>query len=377
MKRSIINLVSAIILITLIPVSTFAADSVNSGFSDIGSHWSKDYIIYLTADGAIKGFSDGTFRPENKITRAEFTAILLRALKNDVSQPKEGKWYSNYIAEAANRKYILSEEFDDVEKNITRGEMARMIVRTMNETYPANMVDYASRLSDYGKTPDAYKDFVLKAYVKGIITGRPGGIFAYADPATRAEAAVMIVRLVDTSKRVIPAEPVNNDVYMYEVEAEKEVKVETSHPELLTHIRKGMEILSGEGYTVTKYSKKYNVVYSYMYKDKVEADKPIGEGHSILGYHIYTEQDPRSSAYLPYQVSLYDTKNTLGQQKFKELVKDIFPEAYDKIIKELDNKSKDINYQGRVWEKVNGREIRVFTFEGYNQIDIYIALENE
>ena len=379
MKRSIINLILILIIliITWFRSSTaIAIDSGADGFKDTAAHWAKEYINCLAANGAIKGYTDGTFKPENKITRAEFIAILLRALSSDVGQPKEGKWYANYISEATNRKYIVSGDFDSVEKNITRGEMARMIVRTMNEAYPENMGDHAGQLSDYGKTPAEYKDFALKAYVKGVITGRPGGIFAYAELASRAEAAAMIVRLIDTTKRIIPAEPVNDNLYMYEIEAQKEMKVETSHPELLSHIRKGMEILPNDGisYTAAKYFKESNHIQFYMYKDKAEVDKPVGERKAFLSYHVYTEQDPNSDYYLPYNVFLYDTQNEIGYKRCKELIKDIFPEAYNKIVKELDNKAKDVNYHNKVWEKVNGREIRVFTFEGSKQINIFFAL---
>ena len=324
MKRSFNNLMLIILIIAWFWSSpAIAVDLGTNGFKDTTTHWAKDYISYLTDNGAIKGFTDGTFKPDNKITRAEFTAILLRALKNDVGQPEVGKWYANYITEATDCKYILSGEFDSVERNITRGEMARMIVRTMDETYPENMADYASQLSDYNKMPAEYKDFALKAYVKGIITGQPGGVFAYEDEASRAEATTMIVRLIDGGKRARPSEPVSSDIYIKEAVTGQEAKVTTSHPEIIPHIIKGMEILSGEGYADALYSKESNRVTFYLYKDKYEIEKPIWEQKSILSYRIHTEQDLRNDTYSPYQVSLYDTKSDLGQQKFKELIKDI------------------------------------------------------
>ncbi|OGO81052.1 MAG: hypothetical protein A2Y21_09095 [Clostridiales bacterium GWC2_40_7] len=376
MKRSLNNLMLIILIIAWFwSPPAIAVDLGTNGFKDTATHWAKDYISYLTDNGAIKGFTDGTFKPDNKITRAEFTAILLRALKNDVGQPEVGKWYANYITEATDCKYILSGEFDSVERNITRGEMARMIVRTMDETYPENMADYASQLSDYNKMPAEYKDFALKAYVKGIITGQPGGVFAYAELASRAEATTMIVRLIDGGKRARPSEPVSSDIYIKEAVTGQEAKVTTSHPEIIPHIIKGMEILSGEGYTEPLYSKENNHVQFYLYKDKDETEKPIWEKKAILSYHIYTEKDPREDDYLPFALIVHDTQNSIAYEKCKKLIKDIFPEAYDKIVKELDSKSKDTNYNNKVWEKVNGREIRISTFQGSKQINIFIAPE--
>ncbi len=371
MKKSIIRFISAIVIYAAISGSTVIA--VSPVFTDTASHWAKENIDYLTSNGAIKGYTDGTFKPENKITRAEFTAILLRALKNDVGQPVEGKWYDNYITEATNRKYIVAGEFDSVEKDITRGEMARMIVRTMTEEYPGNIADYAGQLADYGKTPAEYKDFVLKAYVKGIITGRPGGVFAHADPATRAEATTMIVRLIDATKRVVPEEPGSKDIMITEAASGKEAKVTTSHPELLPYVKKGIEVLSADGYLRLLYSKSDNLVNYTLYKDRAELDKPIWERVAILSYLIYVEQDPKKDYYLPFSIILYDTKNAIGYGMFKELVRDVFPEAYDRIIKELDSKVKDINYDSTINEKINGREVRLVAIKGSKQINVYIA----
>ncbi len=359
-------------------VTAFAANPLSNVFSDTGSHWAKENICYLTDNGAIKGYTDGTFKPENKISRAEFTAILLRALKTDVGQPKEGKWYDNYIAEAANRKYIVKDEFDSVEKDITRGEIARMIVRAMTEEYPGNMADYADQLKDYSKIPAAYKDFVLKAYVKGIITGRPGGVFAHADTATRAEATTMIVRLIDESKRVIPAAPVNNDIYVKDPVTGQDAKVTTSHKEILPHLKKILDVLAAAGgYTDAVYAKTNNHVQFLWYKDKADFDKPIEIRTSAMGIDIFLEKDPDLDYYLPYQVSLLDVNNAAGSNMLKTLMKDIFQESYDKVINELDKKIKDINYQGKIWEKINGREVRAFTFSGYHQIDVYMELEKK
>ncbi len=49
-----------------------------STFSDIYLHWAKDDIIMMSELGIVKGYSDGTFRPENGITRAEFATMISR-----------------------------------------------------------------------------------------------------------------------------------------------------------------------------------------------------------------------------------------------------------------------------------------------------------
>ncbi|MFS0869881.1 S-layer homology domain-containing protein [Paenibacillus xylanilyticus] len=63
-----------------------------SGFSDIGSHWAKDAILRAQSLGILTGYRDGTFRPNAELTRAEAVVVINRALGRGpltgVSQPK-------------------------------------------------------------------------------------------------------------------------------------------------------------------------------------------------------------------------------------------------------------------------------------------------
>ncbi|MGF9695399.1 X2-like carbohydrate binding domain-containing protein [Paenibacillus sp. MABNR03] len=63
-----------------------------SGFSDIGSHWAKDAILRAQSLGILTGYRDGTFRPNAELTRAEAVVVINRALSRGpltgVSQPK-------------------------------------------------------------------------------------------------------------------------------------------------------------------------------------------------------------------------------------------------------------------------------------------------
>lgn len=57
----------------------FVATTVAAGFRDIGGHWAQPYIEALAAKGVIAGFNDGTFRPNERVTRAQFAAIVNKA----------------------------------------------------------------------------------------------------------------------------------------------------------------------------------------------------------------------------------------------------------------------------------------------------------
>ncbi|MGE4284158.1 MAG: S-layer homology domain-containing protein [Clostridia bacterium] len=174
-------------------------------FSDIKeSSWFKETISFLVGMGAINGYDDGTFKPDATITRAEFTKIFMVSLGFEPTTTSTQHWAKPYIDEATKKGYIVNGEFDNIDKNITRGEIARMVVRSMNESYPDNISKYAQQITDYSSIPSPFKEYALKAYVKGIVTGYPDGSFGADKTATRAEASTMVVRMLDESKRIVP-----------------------------------------------------------------------------------------------------------------------------------------------------------------------------
>jgi len=66
--------------------SAFTQGGNNMGeFTDISGHWAKDYIEDLAQRGIISGYADGTFRPDQPITRAEAAALVSKALSDTES----------------------------------------------------------------------------------------------------------------------------------------------------------------------------------------------------------------------------------------------------------------------------------------------------
>ncbi|MFM6814175.1 MAG: S-layer homology domain-containing protein, partial [Dolichospermum sp.] len=59
-------------------------------FSDIQNHWSRAFIEALAARGILKGYPDGTFRPDNPVTRAEFAAIMAAVFSPAVKREYAG-----------------------------------------------------------------------------------------------------------------------------------------------------------------------------------------------------------------------------------------------------------------------------------------------
>ena len=127
-----------------------------STFSDVESgRWSTQNIGTLAALNILRGYSDGSFKPSGKITRAEFAAIAYRFYnlsnnaESDAFSDISGHWANGYINAAANAGLILGYEDGTYrpDQEITRAEAVtivnRMLSRSVNlENIPANAVTF-------------------------------------------------------------------------------------------------------------------------------------------------------------------------------------------------------------------------------------------
>ena len=100
------------------------ANTTTADFSDIASHWAKNEISAASNNGWITGYPDGTFRPDNKITRAEAMTLVNRVLKrlpeteedlhNDMIKWSDNsdvsQWFYLDVQEATNSHYYQTKE---------------------------------------------------------------------------------------------------------------------------------------------------------------------------------------------------------------------------------------------------------------------------
>jgi len=67
-----------------------------TSFPDITSHWAKNYINYAASKDWVKGYPDGTFRPENNLTRAEAVTAINRMLNRGIDKADLPGWIPKY-----------------------------------------------------------------------------------------------------------------------------------------------------------------------------------------------------------------------------------------------------------------------------------------
>lgn len=169
-------------------------------FKDTGKHWARSSIHNLAVRGVVNGFPDGTFGPDQVVTRAQFVSLLAAALQWPAPESAPAfkdsipAWARPAVAAAVSRG-VVSGYPDGTfapDARITRSEMAVMINRALGLSDTGGKNQYA----DSGSIPDFARDAVAKVSGAGLIQGS-GGYFRPKDGATRAETAVAINRLLN------------------------------------------------------------------------------------------------------------------------------------------------------------------------------------
>ncbi|MDF2923819.1 MAG: hypothetical protein K0R57_2733 [Paenibacillaceae bacterium] len=172
--------------------------------------WAQSAVSFLAARQITDGVAPGGFGPEEAVTREQFLKMLLLALEIDVNGRTEaaftdvpaGAWYYGAVAHA--QRLGIAEGREDgsfgIGLEVTRQDAAVMALRALDylkggtgRTTGAAPLPYSDRESIAGYAKDA----VQRMTASGIMEGFPDNGFHPYTSATRAQAAVMIKRIMD------------------------------------------------------------------------------------------------------------------------------------------------------------------------------------
>lgn len=179
--------------------------------TDINGHWGQAWIEKAAQLGIIQGYSDHTFQPNKTVSRQEMVYMLVHALKpsneataSDFADQKQiGVWAATEVAAAVGEGWVTG--FGDgnfrPQANMTRAEVTAIIVRAMNLPVKQNS-NGNTGFSDNESIPAWVKGYAAAAAENGLIEGRGGNRFAAEGIVTRAEAAVIIVRLLEMNEKL-------------------------------------------------------------------------------------------------------------------------------------------------------------------------------
>lgn len=183
------------------PEVTITLDSLSPSFTDIGKHWAKKYIERAAAAKIIYGYSDGTFKPNHELTRAQATSILVRALDlkatslspftdiqgyDEVTQAEIAAAYQFGIVKGSEGKFNPSER-------VTRAQLALMVKRSHELlTGKPYVVDEFAPFPDITSYDNEAKTAISMLYNFDIVEGS-NGQFMPRNATTRAHAAKIFV----------------------------------------------------------------------------------------------------------------------------------------------------------------------------------------
>lgn len=203
--KRFLALLLSVMLVFSSAVPTFAATD-RPVFPDIKGHWAEKVITDLYNDGVVAGFPDGTFKPNAKISRAEFSSMLARWLHLPKVEVDEHTfidigthWATQQIEQLVANGVIKPQEYGSrygVNMPLTRIEIMRLMIRALdlkmeveNSMVPTVYRDDASlSFRDRG---------IVNACTKyGIVTGYPDKTIGAYRVATRAEGAQMLKKMM-------------------------------------------------------------------------------------------------------------------------------------------------------------------------------------
>lgn len=178
-------------------------------FADISMHWAKSEIELLATKRIIQGISAQAFAPDKAMTRAEFTVLLAKAFafkdngtSASFSDVADTAWYAGAVGAAHKAGIINGFPDGSFQPNqaITREQMAVMIVKA------AELSGKSLSTSSHSNVNGGFKDAnLISQYAQtsvelcrqsGIIKGNTNGTFSPAAAVTRAQAAVMFKQLL-------------------------------------------------------------------------------------------------------------------------------------------------------------------------------------
>ena len=191
-KKIISGLLAVMLLCTMIPAA-FAAKT----FSDVpDGKWFSEGVKYCAEKGYVDGYPDGTFRPSNKITRAEMAVImsnvlgLKEAAKNDFKDVPSGKWFTEPILKCVKAGVIsgYGKGYFGPNDKVTR-EMAAVILAKALKVHPSPSPSYFEDESSISKWA---KGSVAMMRNKGLIEGMGDNKFAPKEEVTRGQVCTIL-----------------------------------------------------------------------------------------------------------------------------------------------------------------------------------------
>ena len=178
---------------------------VNAAFSDVANeHWAKSYIDKLTSSKVINGYPDGTFRPNDTLTKGAFLKLIVTASLPDVdfnhAQKSFDHWAGAYVKVLENYNIIENNAItkENIDQPISRIDVIKIL--SLCDIDIRNRPQQSIGYLNFNDTNNLDSDSVMllkHAVTSGIIGGYPDGSFKPLNNLTRAEVAKILAIYIE------------------------------------------------------------------------------------------------------------------------------------------------------------------------------------
>ena len=194
MRKRIISAVLCLTLLLVLPAFPAAAS-----FTDVrAGQWFAEAVSAMEAEGFLEGYEDGSFRPDNPISAAEFVTVAARMAGLSPAQGQAAHWASATLEGARRAGWYDWDEIPPTGESFDEPIMRQLAVKIlMVALLPDASGDYNTesvKMRDFSDLDGRYYSAVFAAYASGVVEGNDDGTFKPKSGLSRAEACMLFTR---------------------------------------------------------------------------------------------------------------------------------------------------------------------------------------
>lgn len=182
---------------------TLLAPQSCAAYTDVPQNaWYHDMVNQMSQTGLLSGYQDGSFRPDNPITAAEFTAVTARAAGLSPGA-SSGHWAAGIMQAALEKGWYDWDELpptgEQYDQPIPRQLAAKIAMKALAPDVWGDYNTQSQKIQDFAALEGRYYEPVLAAYQAGVLQGDDDGNFRPKEGLSRAEACAVVLRAANLS----------------------------------------------------------------------------------------------------------------------------------------------------------------------------------
>lgn len=191
---------------TKVSITSEGVSTQKEPLIDIEGHWGKDYINTLYENDIISGYGDGSFGPDDKVTRSQIVKIAILAFEYEMETDYESNpfsdvygsdWFDDYVLEAETEGIVSGYADGSFKPNneVTRAEALKTILTASGVSEYESVVP---NFNDVNTIEDWFAKYTAYAKDSGLVSGYEDGSFRGNQGITRAEVCKIVVELMES-----------------------------------------------------------------------------------------------------------------------------------------------------------------------------------